>query len=150
MVHALSATDGRTQVAVSKREIQSAKETLDRWNARSATRTTGIRPRTASLQVPRELVSLFTSILEAVANGERITVGTLPDELSTSVAAEQLGISRPTLMKLVASGELPGHKVGTHTRVKTTDVVAFRRARRERQEAAFEALRELEGDFGDE
>ena len=149
MVQALSATDGRTQVAVSKREIESAKKTLATWTAVAGSIRPGARTKTASLQVPRELVALFKSILEAVANGERITVGTLPDELSTSVAAEQLGISRPTLMKLVASGELPSHKVGTHTRVKTADLVKLRRVRLNRQRAAFEALRALEDEFGE-
>ncbi len=98
--------------------------------------------------IPPELTALLQRVLRAVASGRTVTVGTLPDELTTSVAAEMLSISRPTLMKLVRDGVIPSHKVGTHTRILTTDVLAFRRARLEKQRQAFEALRVLEDELG--
>lgn len=58
-----------------------------------------------------------------------------------------LGISRPTLMKLVAEGKLAAHKVGTHTRVLTTDVSEFREVQREAQRRAFDELRELDSEL---
>jgi excisionase family DNA binding protein len=79
-------------------------------------------------------------VVDAVAAGAAVTVGALPDELTTTAAAELLGVSRPTLMKLIGSGEVAAHKVGTHTRLRTADVVAFRRARLARQRRAFEEL----------
>jgi len=103
---------------------------------------------TAVLEVPTDLVPLVTRVVEAVARGESLTVVKFPEELSTSVAADQLGISRPTLMKLIARGEIPSHKVGSHTRLKTSDLAAFRRARLARQAKAFEELRELDEQFG--
>ncbi|RIJ78769.1 DNA-binding protein [Nakamurella silvestris] len=99
-------------------------------------------------QIPSELAALLRKILDAVADGRTVTIGTLPDELTTSAAAEMLGISRPTLMKLVRSEEIPGHKVGTHTRVRTADVLAFQRRRLERQRRAFDDLRSLEDELG--
>ncbi len=98
--------------------------------------------------VPPELAGLLRKILDAIAGGRTVTVGTLPDELTTSSAADMLGISRPTLMKLISSKELSAHKVGTHTRVNTADVLAFRRARLERQRKALEDLRALEDELG--
>ncbi|GIG37660.1 helix-turn-helix domain-containing protein [Cellulomonas pakistanensis] len=89
---------------------------------------------------PAELSRLITAVVDAVAAGGTVTVGAMPDELTTTAAAELLGVSRPTLMKLIANGDLPAHKVGTHTRLLAEDVVAFRRERLARQRRAFEEL----------
>lgn len=89
---------------------------------------------------PAELSRLITAVVDAVAAGGTVTVGAMPEELTTTAAAELLGVSRPTLMKLVASGELPFRRVGTHTRLRAADVVAFRRERLARQRRAYEEL----------
>ena len=94
--------------------------------------------------VPAELTALLRKVLEIMASGRTVTIGSLPDELTTTVAAEQLGVSRPTLMKMIRSGEIPAHRVGSHWRLKAADVLAARRARLERQRRALEELRELE------
>lgn len=69
-----------------------------------------------------------------------------PREVTTSTAAAMLGVSRPTLMKMVKDGLLPSRKVGTHTRLLSSDVLAAKKARRARERAAFAALLEVEGD----
>jgi len=48
------------------------------------------------------------------------------------------------LMKLIRSGEVPAHKVGTHHRLKAADVMAFKRERLARQRQALDDLRALE------
>ena len=113
---------------------------LDQWSANAAGQVVAL---------PAELSSILTQILETLARGGTVTVGSMPEELTTTVAADQLGVSRPTLMKMVGNGEIPAHKVGSHTRLKTTDVLAFRRARLERQRAAFSKLLELEDDLAE-
>lgn len=94
--------------------------------------------------VPAELSAVLTAIVDSVARGDALTVGSLPDELTTTAAAELLGVSRPTLMKLVTAGDLPAHRVGTHTRLRSADVLAYRDARLLRQRRAFDELREWE------
>ncbi|MET7773635.1 helix-turn-helix domain-containing protein [Nocardia sp. NPDC005366] len=59
-----------------------------------------------------------------------------------------MGISRPSLMKLVREEKIPSHKVGSHTRLHSKDVLAFRRAQLEHQSKAFEELRALEEEWG--
>jgi len=97
-------------------------------------------------ELPREIGLILQEVLRAVATGSSVTVTSIPNELTTSSAAAMLGISRPTLMKLVADGRLPAHRVGSHTRLASEDVVAFRKARRSRERAAFAELLDLEGD----
>lgn len=101
------------------------------------------QPRVA---VPAELGKILEEILATMARGGTVTIGCIPDVLTTSAAARLLGISRPTLMKMIDDGTLASHKVGTRHRLKSKDVTAALRARRERERAAFAELLELEGD----
>jgi excisionase family DNA binding protein len=80
----------------------------------------------------------------SVAGGATVSIGALPEELTTTVAAKQLGVSRPTLMRMIQGGEIESRLAGTHHRVRTADVLAVKRARLERQRKAFDELRELE------
>ncbi|MFD6271375.1 helix-turn-helix domain-containing protein [Nocardia asteroides] len=94
--------------------------------------------------VPDELAEILAKVVRIVAAGGTVTVGSMPDELTTSSAAGLLGISRPTLMKLVREGRIAAHKVGTHTRLDTADVLAYRDRLRRRQRAALQELRDFE------
>lgn len=68
------------------------------------------------------LSQLIAHVIEGAANRGSITVRTMPEEISTTVAAQELGISRPTLMKMIRAGEIPSHNVGSHTRLRYADV----------------------------
>ncbi|MFE5408228.1 excisionase family DNA-binding protein [Microbacterium sp. NPDC056569] len=103
----------------------------------------------AETAIPADLGSFLAHVLKGLARG-RVSVATLPDELTTTVAAELVGVSRPTLMKMVRSGELASHQVGTHTRLKTADVLSLRRTRARARREALDALRELDDEFGAE
>lgn len=98
------------------------------------------------VELPAELTSAMRQILDVMAQGGTATVGAMPRELTTSAAAKELGISRPTLMKWINDGELPAHKVGTHTRLHTSDVLELRERQLQRRWEAFQELRALEDD----
>ncbi len=68
--------------------------------------------------------------------------------LTTIEAAAMLGLSRPTLMKMIESGEIDHVKVGTHHRVPVQAILEFERARQTRRAKAAEALAEFSNDIG--
>lgn len=92
-------------------------------------------------EVDGELAESVVRFLEVVASGV-VEVTALPPELTTGQAADLLGVSRPTVVALVDKGVLPSSRVGTHRRLKTSDVLAYReQARRDRREALDEVVR---------
>lgn len=97
-----------------------------------------------SRRLPPELTEVLAQVIEAIARGGAVTVSSMPEELTTTVAARELGISRPTLMKMIRNGEIAARRVGTHHRVKTDEVQRVRADRLARQRQAFEELRDLE------
>lgn len=101
------------------------------------------------IQAPPELAKLITTLIEGVACGAQTSVQTLPTELTTTAAADVLGVSRPTLMKLVRADTVRWRKVGTHTRVRTEDVLHQRKLRHDNRQAAFDELRRASEEFED-
>lgn len=99
--------------------------------------------------IPQELSSLIETVLRAAANGETITIARLPKVLTTTEAARQLGISRPTLMKKINNGDIDSFKVGTHTRLKAETVFDYRRRRHAEAKKAFDELRQLDEEIFD-
>jgi len=56
--------------------------------------------------------------------------------------------ARPTLMKLITSGEIAHVKVGTHHRIPAQAILEFQRARKTRREEAAEALASFSNEIG--
>ncbi|GGM91668.1 excisionase [Thermus composti] len=91
-----------------------------------------LRLEEASLVLTPELVQLFQELLEALSRGEPVRIVPLEAELTTSQAAELLGVSRPYLVRLLEEGKIPYHKVGAHRRVRAKDLLAYLEASRKR------------------
>lgn len=137
----------RLTLTVSDQDRESSARVVDGL-AGSADGPLSVSTEATSTQIPASLAHLIGELLRALAEGKDVAVTTRPEQVTTTVAAGMLGISRPTLMKLVRSGTLESHQVGTHTRLMTKDVLRFRRERLERQRTAFEELRALEDELG--
>ncbi|WP_329684185.1 excisionase family DNA-binding protein [Longimicrobium sp.] len=77
--------------------------------------------------LPRDVARLVASLLEEVAQGNTVALVTEAEEVTTSVAAEFLGVSRPHVVKLIEAGFLPCRMAGSHRRVRLTDLVGYKR-----------------------
>jgi excisionase family DNA binding protein len=92
------------------------------------------------LVLPAAVVRLLGALLTELAKGNAVTLMPHHAELTTQEAADLLNVSRPFLVGLLESGQLPFHKVGTHRRVRFSDLMIYKRRRDAESE---EALREL-------
>jgi excisionase family DNA binding protein len=102
-----------------------------------------------TIPIPVELSKFLIHVIENTATGHMMTLRSLPVELTTTAAADELGISRPTLMKLVKGGDIHAWKVGSHSRLRASDVIALKQKRAAARTAAFDALRALENELGE-
>ena len=85
------------------------------------------------LDLPGEVFEVLREVVAALSQGLAITVAPHQTVLSTSEAAQLLGVSRPTLVRLLESGEMPFDKPGRHRRVRLADLLAYQqRSRRGR------------------
>lgn len=91
------------------------------------------------VEIPEEIHRVLVQVVAALSAGLAVTVAPQAMTLTTQQAADLLGISRPTLVKILNVGGIPYEQVGTHRRVLLADVLAYRERRREAQYAALAA-----------
>lgn len=90
---------------------------------------------------------LMLDVLTHVARGEMVTFVPYGAELTTKEAADLLNVSRPFLVSLLEDGRIPFHKVGSHRRVKASDVLAYREQRDGDRASALNDLQRLGQEF---
>lgn len=81
-------------------------------------------------ELPEQLRQLLDSATRFLRSGSAVTLLEHARMLSTQEAADILGVSRPTLVKLLESGRIPFTKVNSYRRVAMIDVIAFRTMQR--------------------
>lgn len=93
--------------------------------------------------LPDEVADAFRDLLERFAKGETVVIGSTNTLLTTSQAADFLGISRTYVVQLIDEGKLDVEYRGTHRRVSLTDVVRFREQSRGSRHARLDEISEL-------
>lgn len=86
---------------------------------------------------------LMLDVLTHVAKGEMVTFVPYGAELTTKEAADLLNVSRPFLVSLLEAGAIPFHKVGSHRRVRASDLLDYRQRRHEERSDALADLQRL-------
>ena len=75
-----------------------------------------------SAAVGRTLAEVFLQM----AAGNAVAVTLMKVEMTTQEAADLLYVSRPYLISLLDTGQIPSRKVGTHRRILREDVAAYK------------------------
>ncbi len=93
-----------------------------------------------AVTIPAGAYNLLTDLLTQIAQGNAVTLIPIHAELTTQEAANFLNVSRPHVVKLLGSGEIPFRKVGTHRRILFEDL---RKYKQDIDDRRLETLREL-------
>jgi excisionase family DNA binding protein len=94
-----------------------------------------------------QLARLLSQVIRAMSDGHAVTVAPLQRLLTTQEAADLLGVSRPTLIKILEREHLTYDMVGRHRRIQLADLLEYQaRERLSRREALRDMVREAEGD----
>ncbi len=110
--------------------------------------TTVTGPNGERLVLPPELFEVLRDVATAMAKGQAVTLASAHQRLTTQEAADLLGISRPTLVKLLNSGEIPFEQPGRHRRVRLADVLAYRAKRSVQARESLDLMVEIADESG--
>jgi excisionase family DNA binding protein len=90
--------------------------------------------------LPESIYRVILTAARQLGDGNGVSILPVLADLTTTQAAELLTVSRPFVVKLVDSGELPSHKVGTHRRIYLRDAIAFKHRRDQKGREALARL----------
>lgn len=95
-------------------------------------------------EVPEVIRQILESALANLVSGTAVTISPHRTQLTTQEAADLLGISRPTLVRLIDNDEIPSTRPGRHRRIQLADILAYRRRIRSQRAHALTELAEAE------
>jgi excisionase family DNA binding protein len=124
-------------------QAQLALRALSGFKSKKAAGAFQVRPEggpDVSVIVPREAFELFLEILGQMANGNAVTIVPVHAELTTQEAADMLNVSRPHLIELLEAGKIRFHRVGTHRRIRVSDLLAYRQLDEAERKAVLDGL----------
>ncbi|ATE57781.1 helix-turn-helix domain-containing protein [Actinosynnema pretiosum] len=106
-----------------------------------------VAPDGARMKLPTEVFEVLRDVAMAMSQGLAITIAPQHTVLSTSEAAQLLGVSRPTLVRLLEAGKIPYEQPSRHRRIRLADLLAHQeRSRRARAAGLDEMVQEAEED----
>lgn len=98
-----------------------------------------IRINNADIAIPNQAFSLLSDILSNMAEGKPVSVIPVESQITTQEAADRLQVSRPFVVKLLETGEIPFSKVGSHRRILLKDIQEYEQKQQDirKQQLAF-------------
>ena len=80
----------------------------------------------AETKLDATVAALMQQLLTDLAAGHAVTIVPCHRDLTTFEAAGILGVSRPYLIRLIERGDIDCHRVGTHRRIRSADLLAYK------------------------
>ena len=99
------------------------------------------------LELPPRALRFFADVLRQMGRREPLVLIPQRHELTTQDAANYLNVSRPFLIKLIETGEIPCRLVGTHRRIAFSEVQKYSERRQQEAEDALQALADISGEL---
>jgi excisionase family DNA binding protein len=100
------------------------------------------------LELPAAVCRTLLAAVEILSRGDAIAIGAVHHRLTTTEAADLLGVSRQYLIRLIDRGELPHELVGRHRRLRLGDVLAYKSLRTIERQKALDELTRLDAELG--
>lgn len=98
--------------------------------------------------LPSLAVQSLVALLAEMANGNAVSLVSMQAELTTQQAADLLNVSRPFVIKLIETGELPCRLVGSHRRIPLQNLLDYKKKNATARQQALDALAEQAQSLG--
>lgn len=86
-----------------------------------------VGPGGTSARLPDDVVAAIRSMVQALQDGQAITLAPHNMVMTTQDAADFLGVSRPTLVRLLERGEIRFQRPGRHRKILLADLLEYQR-----------------------
>ena len=94
-----------------------------------------IAPDGTRTEIPSQVYGALKRIVQALASGSAVTVAPVSMRLTTSQAADIIGVSRPTLVRLLEDGAIPYEQPRRHRLLRLDDVLAYKKMQADQRRA---------------
>jgi excisionase family DNA binding protein len=95
-----------------------------------------------------QVEDLLQFVLAELSAGRTVTVTSQDHPLTSQQAADFIGVSRPTLIKLLGEFHVPVTQVGRHRRIAFSNVVKLKNEFENRREMALQEIQKISEEFG--
>jgi excisionase family DNA binding protein len=127
-------------IVAADRDQSVLKELARAMESHQAVRAHIVGPDAREITIPESLYTVLVEAVHLLAQGNGVRILPVTTELTTQQAADLLNVSRPFVVKLLETKQIPFHKAGTHRRIILKDLLSYK-ARRDAH--AHEVLDEL-------
>lgn len=100
------------------------------------------------IMLPESVQRLIQQGVQSLAQGHAVSLMPLHQELTTSEAAEILGVSRPYLVRLLDRGDIDFSMTGAHRRVRLQDLLLYKERRDIERRRALDQLTQMSEELG--
>lgn len=90
--------------------------------------------------LPASVLELLKNVLVHMAQGNAMSLVPIHAQLTTQEAADILNVSRPYVVKLLETGQIPFSKKGSHRRILYKDLLVYTTKAEELQMTALDEL----------
>lgn len=97
--------------------------------------------------IPSEIYEILHQVVASLSTGQAITITPNDPVVTTQQAADLLGITRPTFVRLLDEGKIPFERISTRRKVRLEDVLNYREQRKQEQ---YRLLSQIAAPFDDE
>lgn len=97
-------------------------------------------PNGVDIPLPESVFNVLVNVVDAMKSGQGVSVVPMQARLTTQQAAEFLGVSRPTFIKLASVYETHLELVGRHRRILLQDLLALQQKIRVQRELALNEI----------
>jgi excisionase family DNA binding protein len=98
------------------------------------------------IELPGAVHQALTKVAAALHAGNAVTIAPQTMTLTTQQTADLLGVSRPTVVRLINDNVLAAERIGNRHRLLLDDVPSYREERRKRQYDALTATADIDRD----
>ncbi|GLR19559.1 excisionase family DNA-binding protein [Portibacter lacus] len=117
---------GKYEQRLASKSMNQIKATLAKTSSNKRKVQLTIQESKEVIDIPIEALSFLKDILSIMAEGNDLMIIERDSEMSTQEAADILNVSRPYLVKLLETGQIPFKKAGTHRRVLVKDIIKYK------------------------